>query len=106
MLPRCTHCSRPLPLQVGRPELHGKPLAVCHSNSSKGTGEVSAANYEARKYGIHAGMFIAEAKRRCATLIVVPYEFDRCAEGEVSRAAGLLGAAGGLEGWAAGLLAL
>lgn len=30
---------------VGRPELQGRPLAVCHSNSSKGTGEVSSANY-------------------------------------------------------------
>lgn len=25
---------------VGRPLLKGKPLVVCHSNSSKGTGEV------------------------------------------------------------------
>ena len=30
---------------VGRPELAGRPLAVCHSNSGKGTGEVSSANY-------------------------------------------------------------
>jgi DNA repair protein REV1 len=63
---------------VGRPELRGKPLAVSHSNSARGTGEVSAANYEARAFGISAGMVIAEAKRRCPDLVVVPYEFDRC----------------------------
>ena len=30
---------------VGRPELQGKPLAVCHSNSSSGTAEVATCNY-------------------------------------------------------------
>ena len=55
----------------------GKPLVVCHSNSAKGTGEVSSANYEARAFGIKADMFIADAKRRCPDLIVMPYEFDR-----------------------------
>lgn len=50
--------------------------AVSHSNG-KGTAEVSSANYEARKYGVHAGMFMASAKERCPELIVVPYDFDR-----------------------------
>ncbi|KAK9825519.1 hypothetical protein WJX74_003581 [Apatococcus lobatus] len=59
------------------PAFKGKPLAVCHSNSAKGTGEVSSANYEARAFGIKADMFIADAKRRCPDLIVMPYEFDR-----------------------------
>lgn len=62
---------------VGHPELKDRPLAVCHSNSSRGTGEVSSANYEARRFGIRAGMFISEAKKRCPSLIVVPYEFDK-----------------------------
>jgi hypothetical protein len=55
----------------------GKPLAVCHSNSAQGSAEVSSANYEARAFGIRAGMFMAEAKSRCAELLVVPYEFDK-----------------------------
>ncbi len=63
--------------QVGRPEFAGLPLAVCHSNSAQGTAEVSAANYEARAFDIHAGMFMGDAKRRCPHLIVVPYEFER-----------------------------
>ena len=55
----------------------GKPLAVSHSNSAQGTGEISSANYEARKFGIKASMFIAEAKKRCPHLIVMPYQFDK-----------------------------
>ena len=36
-----------------RPDLKDKPVAVCHSSS--GTGEISSANYIARKFGIRAG---------------------------------------------------
>lgn len=32
---------------------------------------------QARAAGVRADMFIAEAKRRCPDLIVVPYEFDK-----------------------------
>lgn len=46
---------------------------------------MSAANYEARAFGIHAGMLIAAAKRACPDLIVMPYQFDRYTE--VSEAA-------------------
>ncbi|EFJ42568.1 hypothetical protein VOLCADRAFT_97374 [Volvox carteri f. nagariensis] len=73
---------------VGRPELAGRPLAVCHSNSARGTGEVSSANYlvsrrggeAARSFGVRADMFIAEARRRCPDLVVVPYEFEKYQE--------------------------
>jgi DNA repair protein REV1 len=34
-----------------RPELNGKPVAVCHSDSARGTGEISSANYPARAFG-------------------------------------------------------
>jgi hypothetical protein len=62
---------------VGRPEFSGLPLAVCHSASERGSGEVSTANYAARAFGVRSGMFMAEAKKRCPELVVVPYEFDR-----------------------------
>lgn len=65
---------------VGRPVLKGKPIAICHSNSNKGTGEVSAANYEARAFGIRAGSFISRAKELCPHLIVMPYEFEKYQE--------------------------
>lgn len=45
------------------PRLAGKPLIVGGSKDSRGV--VSAANYAARPYGIHAGMPIAEAARLC-----------------------------------------
>ena len=44
------------------------------SSYAQGSGEVSSANYIAREYGVRAGMFMAEAKRRCPDLIVLPYE--------------------------------
>jgi hypothetical protein len=33
------------------PDLHDKPVAVCHSDNPKGTAEISSANYPARNYG-------------------------------------------------------
>src|SRR4030043_1195690 len=54
--------------QRDNPALLGKPAAVCGSLSrSVGT----SATYEARPYGIHAGMSTQEAKRRCPQLILV-----------------------------------
>ncbi|KAL6766193.1 REV1 [Auxenochlorella protothecoides x Auxenochlorella symbiontica] len=66
--------------EAEHPLFSGKPLAVCHSNNAKGTAEISSANYEARKYGIRAGMFMAGAKQLCPDLIVVPYNFERYQE--------------------------
>ena len=62
---------------LGEPALQGKPLCVSHSASSKGAGEVSSANYEARAFGVKAGMFISEAKRLCPDIIVMPYFFEK-----------------------------
>lgn len=45
------------------PRLAGKPLIVGGSRDSRGV--VSAANYAARPFGVHAGMPIAEAVRLC-----------------------------------------
>ncbi|KAL0915234.1 hypothetical protein M5K25_015637 [Dendrobium thyrsiflorum] len=57
------------------PELLDKPVAVCHSNNSQGTAEISSANYPARGYGIRAGMFVRDAKSSCPNLVVFPYDF-------------------------------
>lgn len=48
--------------------LRGKPAAVCGSLSRS---VITSANYEARPYGIRAGMPVQEAKRRCPQLILV-----------------------------------
>jgi DNA polymerase-4 len=54
--------------QRDNPALLGKPAAVCGSLSR---GVVTSATYEARLYGIRAGMSTQEAKRRCPQLILV-----------------------------------
>ncbi len=50
------------------PALRGKPAAVCGSLARS---VVTSANYEARPYGIRAGMPVQEAKKRCPHLILV-----------------------------------
>ncbi|MBM4325048.1 MAG: DNA polymerase IV [Deltaproteobacteria bacterium] len=50
------------------PALRGKPAAVCGSLSRS---VVTSANYEARPFGIRAGMPTQEAKRKCPHLILV-----------------------------------
>ena len=60
--------------------LKGKPVAVCHSDYQNGTAEISSANYDARKFGIRAGMFFSKAKELCPDLVQVPYYFDKYQE--------------------------
>ncbi len=54
--------------QRDNPLLRGKAAAVCGSLSRS---VVTSATYEARPFGIRAGMPIQEAKRRCPHLILV-----------------------------------
>ncbi len=63
--------------QMDRPELRGLPLAV---GGSSARGVVSAASYEARKFGIRSAMSGALAKKLCPELIFVPPRFDRYKE--------------------------
>lgn len=63
--------------QHDHPELKGKPIAV--GGGSK-RGVVSAASYEARKFGVRSAMAGYIAKRNCPDLIFVPPRFDRYKE--------------------------
>ena len=54
--------------QRDNPSLRGKPATVCGSLSRS---VVTSATYEARPFGIRAGMSTQEAKRRCPELILV-----------------------------------
>jgi len=59
------------------PSLRGKPAAVCGSLSRS---VVTSATYEARPYGIRAGMSTQEAKRRCPQLILVEGDHSKYTE--------------------------
>jgi DNA polymerase-4 len=59
------------------PSLRRKPAAVCGSLSRS---VVTSATYEARPYGIRAGMPIQEAKKRCPQLILVEGDHSKYTE--------------------------
>lgn len=59
------------------PSLRGKAAAVCGSLSRS---VVTSATYEARPYGIRAGMPTQEAKRRCPQLILVKGDHSKYTE--------------------------
>lgn len=63
--------------QRDNPELKGKPVAV--GGGSK-RGVVSAASYEARKFGVRSAMSGYLAKKNCPNLIFVRPRFDRYKE--------------------------
>jgi DNA polymerase-4 len=57
--------------QRDHPEWRGRPLAVGMGGTAD-RGVVSAASYEARKFGIHSAMPIRTAKRLCPDCLFVP----------------------------------
>ena len=52
------------------PRLRGRPVAV-------GTGVVASCSYESRRWGVRTGMRLAEARRLCRGLLVLPGDYRR-----------------------------
>ena len=61
--------------QRDRPELRGKPVIV--GGDPAGRGVVSAASYEARRFGVHSAMSLREAVRRCPDGVFLPVDGRR-----------------------------
>ncbi|MEK6887087.1 MAG: DNA polymerase IV [Nanoarchaeota archaeon] len=59
---------------VRKPNLKGKPVVV--GADPNGRGVVSACNYEARKFGLHSGMPIAIAYRKCPNCVFLPVDME------------------------------
>jgi DNA polymerase-4 len=69
--------------QRDNPAYRGKPLIVGGISGGKGNsnrGVVCAASYEARKYGVHAGMPIWEARQKCHKGIFIPSQMNKYSE--------------------------
>ena len=64
--------------QLDHPDLLGKPVIV--GGDTKQRGVVSAASYEARKFGVHSAMPTSQAIRLCPNAIVLPVRMKRYVE--------------------------
>ena len=69
--------------QRDNPELRGQPVAVGGRPESRGV--VAAASYEARAFGVHSALSMAQAVRLCPSLVIVRPDFKkyRAASGQV-----------------------
>ena len=63
--------------QLDNPELRGKAIAV---GGNEIRGVISAASYEARKFGVRSAMSSNLAKQKCPHLIFVKTDFARYKE--------------------------
>ncbi|HWF58646.1 MAG TPA: DNA polymerase IV [Candidatus Dormibacteraeota bacterium] len=61
--------------ELRRPELRGRAIIVGGGGEEYRRGVVSAASYEARRFGVHSAMPLARARRLCPQAVVLPVDF-------------------------------
>ncbi len=57
-----------------RPELRGRPVVVGGDGDPAKRGVVSTASYEAREFGVHSGLPMRTAARRCPDAVFLPVD--------------------------------
>ena len=57
-----------------RPELAGRPVVVGGDGDPTKRGVVSTASYEARRFGVHSGLPLRTAARRCPDAVFLPVD--------------------------------
>jgi nucleotidyltransferase/DNA polymerase involved in DNA repair len=62
--------------QQRRPELRGKPVVVGGDGDPAKRGVVSTASYEAREFGVHSGLPLRTAAKRCPDCVFLPVDAD------------------------------
>jgi DNA polymerase-4 len=58
------------------PELRGRPIVVGGDGDPTKRGVVSTASYEAREFGVHSGLPLRTAARRCPDAVFLPVDAD------------------------------
>jgi len=84
-----------------RPELRGRPVVVGGDGDPTKRGVVSTASYEAREYGVHSGLPLRTAARRCPDAVFLPVDrevYEKASE-EVMTALRGFGATTEVMGW-------
>ena len=91
-----------------RPELRGRPVVVGGDGDPTKRGVVSTASYEARAHGVHSGLPLRTAARRCPDAVFLPVDRQRyeAASAEVMAALRELGAVVEVLGWDEAFLAV
>ncbi len=64
--------------QLHNPSLRGRPIIVGGHPGTRGV--VSAASYEARRFGVHSAMPLVQAQRLCPQALFVPVHYSRYVE--------------------------
>jgi DNA polymerase-4 len=91
-----------------RPELQGLPVVVGGDGDPTKRGVVSTASYEAREFGVHSGLPLRTAVRRCPEAVFLPVDRDAYEEASATVMAALRECGDVVEvmGWDEAFLAL